>query len=379
MESRNVLGTLLCAFLAWATSSAAAPAQNAPADAGLSTVGDDSSPSPSDALADPSPSVGCCDLGCCPLCDCPRWTAEADFIILDRIGGTKQTLVAQVPGSVRLDDLHKNLGTPVLTGDDLQQGFAAGPRVDLIRHGDSGYDWEFSFFQISGWNSQSTISPADPQDWRWLTMRSPDHFLQTNQGVGSGMAWAYSSQLYNAELNARWNPSSRVTMLAGFRWVNLGEKLVGALSPPTISWEPPFWNTTTINNLFGFQIGADGKLWERGRFSIGGLVKAGMYDNDAEETTAVSVIAKQLRSGSATANHAAFVGETGLLCKYQVTRALLLRAGYEAIWLEGVALAPGQVQETFVTIVPMSAQAMGVNCNSGAFYHGATAGLEYSF
>jgi hypothetical protein len=25
------------------------------------------------------------------------------------------------------------------------------------------------------------------------------------------------------------------------------------------------------------------------------------------------------------------------------------------------------------------AQALGVNCDSGVFYHGATAGLEYSF
>ena len=26
-----------------------------------------------------------------------------------------------------------------------------------------------------------------------------------------------------------------------------------------------------------------------------------------------------------------------------------------------------------------AAQALGVNCDSGVFYHGATAGLEYSF
>ena len=66
-------------------------------------------------------------------------------------------------------------------------------------------------------------------------------------------------------------------------------------------------------------------------------------------------------------------------CKYQVSERLLLKAGYEAIWLEGVALAPGQIQETYCTLAPMSVQALGVNCNSGVFYHGATAGLEYSF
>ena len=77
-----------------------------------------------------------------------------------------------------------------------------------------------------------------------------------------------------------------------------------------------------------------------------------------------------MRSASASTNHAAFVGETGLQCKYQVTDALLLRAGYEVIWLEGVALAPGQIQETYTTTsfaAHSSVQALGVNCNSGAF------------
>ena len=168
-------------------------------------------------------------------------------------------------------------------------------------------------------------------------------------------------------------------MLAGFRWVNLHEHLQGALEPPTVSWEPPFWNATTTNNLYGFQIGADGKIFERGRFSIDGLVKTGIFDDDAEQTTAVSVIFKRVRSASASTNHAAFVGETGLQCKYQVTERLLLRAGYEVIWLQGVALAPAQVQETYITASPIAVQALGVNCNSGVFYHGATAGLEYSF
>ena len=210
-------------------------------------------------------------------------------------------------------------------------------------------------------------------------MRCPGGFLQTNQKPGQGMAWDYATQLYNAEFNVRWNPCCQVTMLAGFRWVNLGEKLVGALEPPTIRTEPPFWDTTTNNNLYGLQVGADWKIWQRGRFSIDGLAKAGIYDDNAEETTAVSVIAKQVRQASTSTNHAAFVGETGLQCTYQVTERLLLKAGYEAIWLEGVALAPGQVQETYCVVLPMSVQAMGVNCNSGVFYHGATAGLEYSF
>jgi hypothetical protein len=43
-------------------------------------------------------------------------------------------------------------------------------------------------------------------------------------------------------------------------------------------------------------------------------------------------------------------------------------------------LAPGQIPETFSnTQPPGSVASLGVNAGSGVFYHGATAGLEYSF
>ena len=165
--------------------------------------------------------------------------------------------------------------------------------------------------------------------------------------------------------------------------MNLGENLVGTLSPlpsELSGWH--FWNTTTTNNLYGLQIGADGKLFERGRFSIDGLVKAGIFDNNAEQTTEISVIFKKQRWASASANAAAFAGETGLQCKYQVTQRLLLKLGYEAMWLQGVALAPGQIQETIATehiLPPSTVQALGVNSGSNVLFQGFTAGFEYSF
>jgi hypothetical protein len=242
----------------------------------------------------------------------------------------------------------------------------------LIRHGDSGYDFELSYFQIGDWSSARTVGPDNPPDW--LVMRAPG-FLQTQDHPYQAMAWDYATKLYNAEFNVRWNPYSRVTMLAGFRWIELNENLQGSLEPT--EGFPPFWNTSTNNNLYGFQIGADGKIWERGRFSIEGLVKAGIYDNNAEESTGVSIF-KIVRPTSTSTNHAAFVGETGLQCKYQVTKRLVLKAGYEALWFEGVALAPGQIQQTYTT-KPDTVQALGVNCGSGVFFYGATGGLEYSF
>ena len=176
MNSRNLFGTLFCAISALAASSAAALGQNDPAACRLlAGNADHSPPSFSETMADPSPSAGCCELGCGPSCCCPRWTASADFIILDRIGGTNQTLVE----SQGRDSL-KTAGTVVLTGNDFRQGFAGGPRVGLICHGDDGCELELSCFQIGGWSSDRTVMPADP-DNEWLAMRAPGGFLQTNQ------------------------------------------------------------------------------------------------------------------------------------------------------------------------------------------------------
>jgi len=41
-------------------------------------------------------------------------------------------------------------------------------------------------------------------------------------------------------------------------------------------------------------------------------------------------------------NRASFVGEIGLMLDYRFSRFFSARAGYELLWLYGVALAPDQ-------------------------------------
>jgi opacity protein-like surface antigen len=81
----------------------------------------------------------------------------------------------------------------------------------------------------------------------------------------------------------------------------------------------------------------------------------------------------------ASANNAAFVGEGGLQCKYQVTNGITLKLGYEVLWLSGVALAPGQIQETYTIYSPTGVNTLDVNSRSSVLFHGVTAGLEFSF
>jgi hypothetical protein len=329
------------------------------------------------------PDAGSYDLGPVQSSD-SRWTASADFIFMQRVGNVPYILVETVPSSVPYVDLSKTAGTPVLNASDFSHSFSGGPRVGLVHHGDGGTDLEVSYFQIDGWDSYRAVGPT-PDDW--LVMRAPGNFLQTQNELSppftQAMTWDYTSRLYNAEANMRWHSWDRVSVLAGFRWVNVTEKLVGMLTPPTPHGTGSFWDTQTKNNLYGLQIGAEARLLERGRFSIGGVLKAGIFDNRVDETTLVRMERIQFPE-SASTDYLAFLGELGVQCKYQATPRLSLKVGYEVMWLQGVALAPGQIPETYSSyggLNPLDThvQAVGVNCSSGVLYHGGAAGLEYKF
>jgi hypothetical protein len=331
-----------------------------------------------------------------------RWTFSAQTIVFDRVGTANRTLVERVPGNVSFAKTPTTPGAPALNSADLNQGFSPGFRVGVTYHADSNCALELSFFRVSGWEFSRAIGPDSSPNW--LVMRAPG-FFQTQDFSYQSMAWDYSTELYNAEFNVRHKLSRRITVLAGFRWLQLNESLQGTIPPPDRTlpiWKfdpnlnlfdvarleslrgipapgafPPFWNTSTTNNLYGLQIGAEGKLFERGGFSIDGLIKVGGYWNHASASTGVS-LEKIVYPTAARTNQAAFAGEAGLQCKYQFAMRLALKAGYQALWLYGVAVAPGQIQETYET-GPAAVTALGVKCNSGVLLHGVTAGLEYSF
>ncbi len=379
MNSREWLGRALCAISLLVTSSATALGQNAPATgSAMAGNGGDSSPLAWETAVDRSPCAGCRNPGCCPPYLCPRWSASAEFICFERIGGINQTLVSTYPPH---DPLVPGTGVEQLNTNDLHQGYAGGPRLGLIGDGDNGYDVEVSFFQIDGWSSVGDIAPnylgpsAPPPNW--LVFMAPGDFVQLTDDPDQHMVWTYATRLYSAELNVRRDLTSRVIVLGGFRWVKLWEDLQGTMPPERAV---PFWNTRTDNNLYGFQIGGQWKVLNRSRFSIDGLIKAGIFANDADETATVSIY-RVLYWESDSTHHAAFLGEVGLRCKYQLTERLLLKAGYEAMWLEGVALAPTQISRTTSHAVPVTdvyLQSLGVDCSSGAFFHGATVGLEFA-
>lgn len=327
----------------------------------------------------------------------PQWTVSLEGIVLGRLGGVNRTLVERVPGSTPFLATAIASGPEAFNADAFQQGWSAGPKIGVTYHGTSGYGAELVYFNVFNQGASKSIGPDNPADW--LIMRAPGGFWQTQDFPYQAMTWSASTSLYSAEANGRFELSHRVTVLAGVRWLQLNDTLQGTLTPadrtaPTwkttcplcdlsqvtpggsIGSLPPFWNTGTVNNLYGVQVGVDGKILQAGRLSLTGRIVAGLFDNSAQQSTGVSM-RKIVYPSAAAANGIAFVSEASLQVKYRVLRGLSLKAGYEVLWLDGVALAPRQIDETYAA--PSRARALGVNHASNVLFQGTTFGVDYAF
>jgi hypothetical protein len=401
---RNGFGAIRASCLVLAFAAILPPASAAAGDGGDAAAGP--SQAAPRAPADPPQSA-------------PRWTSSAEAIGLGRSVGVNQTLVSRAPGNVPFYvfpapfppryDSATYPGVEALNSDQFRQDVSAGPKLSLTYRDESALGFELTYFDVLGLSAATAVGPDNPPNW--LVMKAPGSFWQTQDFPYQAVRWSDATTLYGVEADGRLTVSSRVTLLAGFRWLQLNDELQGTLTPvdlgqptwkeeypsPTL-WQiplppagapvainPPFWTTRTTNNLYGFQIGGDAKLWEFGRLALDAQFKAGVYDDVAGQSALVSM-AKQLYPARATASAAALAGEADLSATYRLAHGFALKAGYEALWLDGVALAPGQIPETYTTspspsspATPTRAVALGVNHRGNALFQGVDFGLAYSF
>jgi hypothetical protein len=307
------------------------------------------------AACDPCGSSACGVAACDDCCDTigPRWTLTADGIFMQRVGGRNIPLIRETGNNQVL-----------ATTNDLNYETAIGPRVSLMYTGPCGNSLEFNYFYLDDMNASVSASASNGV-----------YFSMPNITVAAGanvpMQFDYASRLQNAELNLRSSWSDVVTVLAGVRWLEMEERMTGATIP--VGGAPLYFGATnTVNHLYGAQIGTDIALWNRcGPFRIDALLKAGIYDNCATQNT-YSPQAKMGAKGAV--DRAAFIGEVGLIASYQINCNIALRAGYQLMWVDGLALASDQFVRTDIT-----ANSAPVDTGGNLLYHGAVAGVEVKF
>ncbi|MFM8434179.1 MAG: hypothetical protein ACKOBP_02385 [Planctomycetia bacterium] len=315
--------------------------------------------------------VGCPSACCPPACRVPHvldplgvdplWSGRAEALLLWRQSPQPLVLFEDAAGATALE------------AGQLGSGMAAGPRFTLFRHtGDDGAI-EFNYLRVQFFEASRDL-PTTVGGYRHTDRGI---YCCPNDTPIDSVATTLSSALQSFEVNRRFPTDGGWQWLTGFRWVEWREAIGIANNLFAGTFEDTY-STSTSNNLYGWQAGADSVLYGLGGpFRIEGLGKAGVYYNDAAQnslrTTDTTPVPTAITVGS-TVGQVAFVGEVGLTAVYDVYDWLSVRAGYAAFWLGGIAQAPNQLYKQ--NLCPENPISGFTDTGGSVWIQGITLGLE---
>jgi len=286
-------------------------------------------------------------------CRCPGWTVTADALFLHRSAATGQKLASVYPTSIE-----------AINSRELTFDHEAGPRVSLIRHTRSCWDIEFNWMSIDGWNSAQSLGGPGYYSAS-LSIGSVTHMRNPT--------FVYGSDLRSAELNFRRPLGDCLTLLAGYRWVGLDERyrVDGTDSQSNHS----SFTIDAHNQLHGFQMGAEATLLRPCSWlQLEAFAKAGVFGMSVNQRTQF-VWSGGAPYGTGTASETSFLGEIGLLGKARLNDHWSLRAGYQLMWIDRLALAPKQIPGNGYSSAPGGGTNTVISADE-LFFHGAMVGLE---
>ena len=273
------------------------------------------------------------------------------------------------------------------TGLGLQGNIQVGP----------GSNVEVIYFGLNKWNQTTTVTSATPTLYSFFSdfgTNPFDGFDDPDRSFTHSLR--YESALNNGEVNLRrrWvEPSGFLqgSWLAGIRYFQLDEQFVftarGENNNALANNGPRFfdYDTSTQNQLTGFQIGGD--LWLNliPGVKVGTELKGGIFGNHATQNTQIT--ANSLPAfGIASIDERASDGRTAYLVQfssqivYRLTYAWTLRGSHQLIYVDNVALAPENINSDPPSLfLPNSVRTVGINNDGEVLYTGFTAGAEYTW
>jgi hypothetical protein len=260
-----------------------------------------------------------------------------------------------------------NTNSDVFSSANLPMADALGPRLGLIFHDVAGAELEFDYFGIDGWKVNREVTAVGMPSGTANLILDDQIIVPVTDAQ-----FTYQSRFYNAEANLRLSYCDWFRPLIGFRWVELNDRY--QVTVPAAAGGSFTEAVRANNHLYGLQIGADARIFDQGRFRLEAIAKTGIFCDDENQQTDVWAPASPTASAGASCNHIAYLSEVGLMFSVAVTDHLRLRAGYQAIFLESVALAPMQLPAT-----DLGGGTARVDMSGNLLYHGATAGLELTW
>ena len=281
-----------------------------------------------DEASDWATGKSCCETDlCCNMCPCNYVWVEG--LILERNNyAFDQALV-----------LNLNTDEVLLATDDLDFNTEGGVRAGYCLQTCCGKAWEFGYLGVFESTASAGVVLEDslilPGD---LGLQVNNFFSADEVQVG------YGSELHSVEANmvhccceCDCCVCCSVEWLAGFRYVDLDEEFEIAAFDSEESFT--VYGIETQNRLYGAQVGGRARHCH-GCWSWEATGKAGVYANDVEQRQAPLIDFpnfefRPAQSGDDT--ELAFMGELNLTGIYHLDCGWGICAGYNLIWLDGVA------------------------------------------
>lgn len=288
------------------------------------------------------------------------WEVEFGTRILDRPGTENNiSLVTTVPTNVT-----------VFTGNDASKlGTAAGADFRFLKRTCYEGSWELRGFYNQWDNFQS----------RTGNLRAPLFTppLLPAQSRPDRFDYFYESRLFSLELNYKKSIKPGVTWMCGPRYVSLEENVnidSNFITPLVPAFAFNLASITTTENVMpGIGIGLEFRRpIVRELFFIGSIKGTALANFVSTNTTTTGTViggppvSATIFDDSTT--EFAGIGELSARLHYDISPGTIsMYAGYEAMWLDGVALAPGQL---LTTVAPPAF----LNNKTTAFAHGLALG-----
>jgi len=317
--------------------------------------------------------------GCPPICvdpcDCPTWIGQIDALLL---------WMGPIPGRPLYLDSATG-GATAIDANQLQPGVSAAPRYAVIYNRDQCRSIEVNYFSVWGFQGRRQAIGIEGTGALNGTLEMNDLAGLNFEQIGAAQATS-SGHIQSLEINLRKVEWEWIRWVTGFRWVEWGQglDLADAQFTDAPSVEEPtaldFLSVNTLNNLYGWQWGADAMLWNNGgRLRVNGIGKAGVYYNHQalQRTSYTSVIFPDpptTTSVAADKDTVSFVGEAGVTGSWAITNWLSWRAGYTLFWIEGIATPANQLSNTVVD--PAVTPSASISPYGGVLLHGVNTGLE---
>ena len=242
---------------------------------------------------------------------------------------------------------------------DLGTNFGAEVKLNLVNRRDREIEVRSI---IAGWEEHSMFTGNNLQSG----------FFPVPGSEPTTFDYNYESDYFSIEVMRRRAVVPGVTVMAGPRFVSTSDQITAAgsrvITGTTVTQTQTFEAT---NALIGLQGGLELNFPVTNAIYANGFLRVGGYFNPTEfntrtENSATSVIITGQRDQSIES----FLAETGgRVCVDLIPNCVSTYVGYEATWIDGIALATANAQ----------AVGPGIDTTNTAFFHAVTFGVQVDY